>query len=117
MGALSLWLVLALGGGTSDGLAPELASELARVRAVLARPEKSPRVSEPELVRRLAALGNSSAPALFVLVSGQGLEDFYGESRPEEWLCLPDRVSEISLAALAQLPAAVVLENLRAIEA
>ncbi len=87
---------------------------LAAVRSVLQRSEGASACREDVLVRRLTALGAETAPVLFVLVSGEGLEDLLGESGPEAWLCSPERVGALALETLANLPEVPVRTTLRA---
>lgn len=87
--------------------------ELAAVRAVLRRSDGATAARDDVLVRRLVALGPGAAPALFSLASGLGIEALLTDDAPEAWMCSPDRVGELALAALADLPAVPVRIQLR----
>jgi HEAT repeat protein len=87
---------------------------LAAVRSVLQRTEGARSAPDEVLVRRLVALGSPAAPALFALVSGEGVEALFAGDAEEAWLCPPDRVGELALAALAELPEVPVRTLLRA---
>ncbi|HEX6883336.1 MAG TPA: HEAT repeat domain-containing protein [Planctomycetota bacterium] len=87
---------------------------LAAVRAVFQRTEGATRAPEDVLARRLVALGTGAAPVLFELASGAGLEPLLGELPDESWLCPPDQMPAIALAALGELPEVPVRELLRA---
>jgi HEAT repeats len=87
---------------------------LAAVRAVFQRTEGATRAPEEVLARRLVALGTPAAPVLFEVASGAGLEPLLGELPDESWLCPPDRMPAVALAALGELPEAPVRELLRA---
>jgi HEAT repeat protein len=100
------WLCSLAAAGPLDGLAA--------VRSVLQRTEGDSSCRDEVLVRRLTALGNDAAPALFTLVSGEALDEFLGETGPEAWLCPLDRVSPLALEALGNLPAVPVRQCLRA---
>src|SRR5262245_65429483 len=89
------------------------ADGLAAVPAVLRRSEGASAARDDVLVRRLVALGSTAAPALFSLATGAGVEALVVDDEPEAWMCPPDRVSELALAALADLPAVPVRELLR----
>jgi HEAT repeat protein len=97
-------------GAPSPG--PSL-DELAAVRAVLRRSDGATAARDDVLVRRLVALGAGAAPALFSLASGEGIELLLVDDAPEAWMCPPERVGEIALAALADLPAVPVRDFLR----
>ncbi len=88
--------------------------ELAAVRAVLQRSDGASVARDDVLVRRLVALGASAAPALFSLASGEGIEALLVDDAPEAWMCPPERVGQLALAALADLPAVSVRDFLRA---
>lgn len=90
------------------------ADELARVRAVLLRTEGASLAREEVLVRRLVALGSGAGPALFALASGESIEALLVEEAPEAWLCPPEKVSALALAALAELPGGPLREHMRA---
>jgi HEAT repeat protein len=102
-------LALALGPASIGGL-----DGLDRVRAVLERDETTARApGEDELVRRLAALGDEAAPALFALVRGPGLDELLQEGdQDRRWWCPIDRIDDVALAALAQAPPRKVVERL-----
>src|SRR5687767_14156518 len=87
---------------------------LAAVRAVLQRSEGATPAKDEVLVRRLVALGPQAAPALFSLATGAGVEALLTDDDPEAWMCPPDHVSVIALAALAELPGVPVRALLRA---
>lgn len=87
---------------------------LAAVRAVFQVTEGATRAPEDVLARRLVALGTPAAPVLFELASGAGLEALLGERPDESWLCPPDRIPAVALAALGELPEVPVRELLRA---
>src|SRR5262245_8965102 len=93
--------------------APPRADELAAVRAVLQRSEGATAAREDVLVRRLVALGVNSAPALYSIATGEGLGALLVNDAPEAWMCPPDRMSALALAALAELPAIPVRNLLR----
>jgi HEAT repeat protein len=93
-------------GPSTDGLAA--------VRAVLRRSEGATAARDDVLVRRLVALGSDAAPTLFSLATGAGIEALMGDGDDDEaWMCPPDHVSGLALAALADLPAVPVREFLR----
>jgi len=87
---------------------------LAAVRAVFQVTVGATRAPEDVLSRRLVALGTPAAPVLFELSCGAGLEALLGELPDESWLCPPDRIPAIALAALGELPEVSVRELLRA---
>src|SRR5262245_12440955 len=87
---------------------------LAAVRSVLQRSEGATMARDEVLVRRLVALGPNIAPALFSLATGAGIEALLTDDSPEAWMCPPDRVSALALAALAELPGVPVRALLRA---
>ena len=90
------------------------ADELAAVRAVLLRSEGASAARDDVLVRRLVALGTGAAPVLFSLATGEGVEALQIGDEPEAWMCPPERVGALALAALADLPAVAMREFLRA---
>jgi HEAT repeat protein/PBS lyase HEAT-like repeat-containing protein len=94
-----------LAGPSSDGLAA--------VRAVLQRTEGSSQARDDVLVRRLVALGSPAGPALFSLASGESIEALLVDDSPEAWLCPPEAVCALALAALAELPGGPLREHMR----
>ena len=108
--ASALLCVLTIGAPSPS---PSL-DELAAVRAVLRRSDGATAARDDVLVRRLVALGAAAAPALFSLASGEGIEALLVDDAPEAWMCPPERVGELALAALADLPAVPVRDFLRA---
>jgi hypothetical protein len=115
-GALACFLLAAAGhlpGGPPRAPSPE-PDGLAAVRAVLQRTEGATPASDDVLVRRLVALGSTSAPALFALVTGEALDALLIEESADAWMCPPDRVGALALAALAELPQVPLEACLRA---
>jgi hypothetical protein len=76
---------------------------LAAVRAVFQRTQGATSVRDDVLVRRLVALGSVAARAVLA-GHGRGLGGAPVDESPGAWLCEPDHVSELALAALAELP-------------
>ena len=87
---------------------------LAAVRSVLQRTEGATPAKDEVLVRRLVALGPQAAPALFSVATGESVEALLTDDDPAAWMCPTDRVSELALAALAELPGVPVRALLRA---
>lgn len=98
--------------------APGQLDELGRVRAVLQRRSAADARTRDELVGALASLGPTAVPSLYGLVSGKALEAFVGEDwEPTRWLCAPEDVPGLCVAALERAPTTQVLVELeRALE-
>jgi HEAT repeat protein len=97
-----------LANGTTDPPA------LDAVRARLLRRDTGSPLGEAALVRELVALGETATPALFELVSGRELEALLGDAPAAAWACDPERIDDLALAALGELPPAAVRAHLAA---
>lgn len=107
---LTISLLLALNGPLTAS--PSM-DGLAAVRSVLQRTDGATRARDEVLTRRLVALGTEAMPALFSLVTGEGIESFLGETESDAWLCPPDRIGDLALEAMGDLPRLAVCEFLR----
>ncbi len=89
------------------------------VRVVLTRRNDIDNRTEQDLVQDLFHQGPELVPTLFELVTGDGLEAFYGSGDAPEpaLLCSPDRIGELALGALALHPPGAVVAHLKQREA